>query len=153
MAEGRETARLATPEGVAELQGIWDELRQWTHGRIAAYVRDEAGDVYTKEEREMGVDTVRTGLRRGLDEESDDEDEEAEDADDDDGDDEGEDEDGEKGRTQPPRGPEPETLLWFAARGDFDVPRNVEYERKGAVRKGLEGVNIPPERMEGVGSA
>ena len=152
VAEGRETARLATPEGVAELQGIWDDLREWTHGRIAAYVRDEAGDVYTKEERAMGADTVRTGLRRGLDEESDDEDE-AEDADDDDGDDEGDDEDGEKGRTQPPRGPEPETLLWFAARGDFEVPRNVEYERKGGVRKGLEGVNIPPERMEGVGSA
>ena len=104
MAEGRETARLATPAGVAELQGIWDELREWTHGRIAAYVRDEAGDVYTKEERALGADSVRTGLRRGLDEESDDEDE-AEDADDDDGDNEGEGDDGDKGRTQPPRGP------------------------------------------------
>ncbi|KAM4058070.1 mediator of RNA polymerase II transcription complex subunit 8 domain-containing protein [Hirsutella rhossiliensis] len=155
VADGRETARLATPEGVVELQAIWDELRQWTHERIAAYVRDEAGDVYTKDERATGTDKVRTGLRRGLDEESDDDDDdddddeeadEAEDGIDDDGD--GGDE-GKKGKTRLVRGPEPETLLWFAARGDFEVPRNVEYERKVGLRKGLEGVNIPPARPEG----
>ncbi|PHH90520.1 hypothetical protein CDD83_3445 [Cordyceps sp. RAO-2017] len=143
VAEGRETARLVTAEGVAELQGIWHELRQWTHERIAAYVRDEAGDVYTREERAAGTDRVRTGLRRGLDEESDDEEEEegggGEDADDDDDDnDEG------ARKAQLVRGPELETLLWFADRGDFEVPPGVEFQRKVGVRRGLEGVNIPP---------
>ncbi|KAK2606402.1 mediator of RNA polymerase II transcription subunit 8 [Conoideocrella luteorostrata] len=152
--EGRETAKLATPEGVAELQTIWDEIREWTHGRIAEYVRDEAGDVYTREERADGLENVRTGLRRALDEESDDDDE----------DEEGEgdggetlkmDEEGamEKDNSMVNRGPEPETLLWFAARGDFEVPRNVEFERKIGVKRGLEGVNIPPERMDGVTSS
>ncbi|PMB70620.1 Mediator of RNA polymerase II transcription subunit 8 [Beauveria bassiana] len=154
---GRETARRATPEGVAELQAIWDELRAWTQSRIAEYVRDEAGDVYTKEERDMGVEKVRTGLRREIEE--DDEDEEDEEDEDED-----EDEDGRDGATAtaaaaaagvnevaalPPRGPEIETLLWFMTRADFDVPRNIEYERKGAVlMRGLEGINIPPERTD-----
>ncbi|GAB0134151.1 hypothetical protein EsDP_00002533 [Epichloe bromicola] len=138
--EGRETARRATPEGMAELQSIWDALRKWTQGRIAEYVRDEAGDVYTKEERENGVENVRTGLKRALHEESDD------DEDEDEGDNSDE-EDGEKDGRAANTGPEPETLLWFAARGDFEVPRHVEYERGIGVKKGLEGVNIPPEGM------
>jgi mediator of RNA polymerase II transcription subunit 8 len=156
--KGRETARLATPEGIAELQGIWDELRAWTHGRIATYVREEAGDAYTKEERDMGIENVRTGLKRDLEEE---EEEDEEDEDDEEGDDE-EDEEQETAasrgggggpaqdneKTQVERGPEPETLLWFMARADFEVPRNVEYERKGTLMKGLEGVNIPPEPMQ-----
>lgn len=153
VAEGRETARLATPEGIATLQGIWDELRAWTQSRIAEYVRDEAGDAYTKEERAMGTENVRTGLRRDI-EEDDDDDEEDED-----------DEENEGGVTappnaglanglgggMPPRGPEIETLLWFMARADFELPRNIEFERKGGVlQRGLEGVNIPPEKMEDV---
>lgn len=154
--KGRDTARLATPEGIAQLQGIWDELRAWTHGRIAKYVREEAGDSYTKEEREMGVENVRTGLKRDLEEEEEDDDEEEEDEDEE-GDEEQDQEKAagrgggpaqENGKTQVERGPEPETLLWFMARADFEVPRNVEYERKGALKKGLDGVNIPPEPMQ-----
>ncbi|KAM3500227.1 hypothetical protein MY10362_006589 [Beauveria mimosiformis] len=148
--EGREAARRATSEGVAELQAIWDELRAWTQSRIAEYVRDEAGDVYTKEERAMGVEKVRTGLRREIEEDDEEEEE-----------DEDEDEDGRDSATAaagvnevaalPPRGPEIETLLWFMTRADFDVPRNIEYERKGAVlMRGLEGINIPPERTDSV---
>ncbi|KAJ6443048.1 sulfatase [Purpureocillium lavendulum] len=153
--QGAETARLATPQGVAQLQGIWDELREWTHGRIAAYVRDEAGDVYTKEEREAGVENVRTGLRRGLDDdESDDEGDEAEGEDEMDQDGDGDDDaDAAKAKNQPPRGPEPETILWFASRGDFDLPPNIEYGRKGDIYRGLQGVNMPPERTEDVGTA
>ena len=158
---GRDAARVATPEGVAELQGIWLELREWTHGRIAEYVREEAGDVYTKDEREAGggVEGVRTGLRRDLDD--DDESGDDDDDDDDDGEDEDGDDDvergggpsGDKREAAPPqvRGLEPETLLWFATRGDFEVPRNVEYERKMGVMRGLEGVRIPPDHMQGVG--
>ncbi|UNI23639.1 mediator of RNA polymerase II transcription subunit 8 [Purpureocillium takamizusanense] len=150
VAQGAETARLATPEGIADLQGIWDELREWTHGRIAEYVRDEAGDVYTKEEREMGIDNVRTGLRRALDDdESDDEaEEEGDDIMDQDGDG-----DAAKAKNQPPRGPEPETILWFMNRGDFDLPPNVEYGRKGDIYRGLQGVNIPLGTAEGAGPA
>lgn len=133
--KGRETAKLATPEGVAELQEIWDDIRGWTQSRIATYVREEAGDAYTKEERENGVENVRTGLKRDVEEDDDDdEDEEDEDDAEDDG-------------KEVVRGPEPETLLYFMARADFEVPRNVEYERKGVVKKGFEGVNVPPERM------
>lgn len=149
VAEGRETAKLATPEGIAELQGIWDEIREWTHGRIATYVRDEAGDVYTKEERELGAEHVRTGLKKALDEDSD-EDEDDDDEADDDIDEDGDNADGEKGEKQIARGPEPETLMWFSSRGDFEVPRNIEFERKAGVKRGLEGVNIPPETMDGV---
>lgn len=164
--QGRETARLATPEGIAELQGIWDELRSWTHGRIATYVREEAGDAYTKDERAMGVENVRTGLRRDVEEEDDDDDDDEDEEEDEDEDGEGEDgESGQKegktaakagsgdisqqnGKVHVERGPEPETLLWFMARADFEVPRNVEYEHKGPLKKGLDGVNIPPEPME-----
>lgn len=137
VSQGRETARLATPEGIAKLEGIWHELREWTNQRIATYVRDEAGHVYTKEEREMGTENVRTGLKRDVEEESDEE-----------GDEEEEDEtDGQ----QEIRGPEPETLLWFHARGDFEVPPNVEYSRKdGPLYKGLEGVSKPPEPPQDV---
>ncbi|KAG5999101.1 hypothetical protein E4U43_002275 [Claviceps pusilla] len=152
--KGRETARWATPEGLAALQAIWGELREWTQGRIAEYVRDEAGDVYTKEERRTGVRSVRTGLRRALDEESDDEEggDGNEDEDDEEDNDEDDGDDARGGATN--RGPEPETLLWFAARGDFEVPRNVEYERKVGVKTGLEGINIPPEeKIEGVAAS
>jgi mediator of RNA polymerase II transcription subunit 8 len=64
-----------------------EELLTWAtnfiDARIATYVGEEAGDNYTVEEREMGVENVRTGLRRKLDEsdsEEEDEDEEMEDA-------------------------------------------------------------------------
>ncbi|KAK0384188.1 hypothetical protein NLU13_8276 [Sarocladium strictum] len=157
--EGREAAALATPEGIAALQDVWNELREWTVDRIATYVREEAGDVYTKEERELGVENVRTGLRRDL-EESDEEDEDEEDEDEDD-------ESGEKMATDATavqggaktkqenvtRGPEPETILWFAARGDFDVPPQVEFQRKDGPYRGLQGVSVPPDRMEGVGQS
>ncbi|TQV96863.1 RNA polymerase II mediator complex component Med8 [Cordyceps javanica] len=153
VAQGRETARLATPAGIAGLQAIWDELRAWTQSRIAEYVRDEAGDEYTKEEREMGTDKVRTGLRRDIDDDADDEEEEEEDEDEDDGDGANDGAAATNASNEPPlppRGPEIETLLWFMARADFDVPRNIEYERKGAVlKRGLEGVNIPPEGTDG----
>lgn len=145
VAKGRETAKLATPEGVAELQQIWDELRAWTHSRIATYVRDEAGQVYTKEEVESGVENVRTGLKRDIDEDDDDEDDEDDEAEAD-----AENGDGAQEGNKPKisRGPEPETLLWFASRCDFEVPRNVEYERKGALNKGFDGVNLPPDTMQ-----
>ena len=139
VAKGREPAAEATPEGLERMQQVWDDARRWVQQRIAQYVGEEAGNVYTKEEREMGVENVRTGLRRDLEEYSEDEEEEGDEA-----------EGGTKGRQdaqqqEPQRGPEPETLLWFAARGDFAVPPNVEYERKTDVYRGLQGVSVPAE--------
>ncbi|VUC22841.1 unnamed protein product [Clonostachys rosea] len=147
VSQGLETAHRATPEGIAVLQEVWDECRRWTQQRIAEYVSEEADDVYTKEERDSGVENVRTGLRRELEE--DESDEEGEGEDEDEVDDRAR---GVPGQQQgaPPvvRGPEPETLMWFAARGDFSVPPNIEFERKVDVYRGLQGVSIPPEPMQ-----
>ncbi|PHH67098.1 hypothetical protein CDD81_4493 [Ophiocordyceps australis] len=131
--QGQAIASATTPTGMQALRQVWDEVRAWTHARIASHVRDEAGNVYTREEREAGVQTVRTGLRRVLDEESDDEDDEDE-------------ETLAGGQGAQPTGPEIETLLWFASRGDFELPRHIEFERKtGPLKRGLEGVSIPPD--------
>ncbi|ERS99295.1 uncharacterized protein SPSK_04431 [Sporothrix schenckii 1099-18] len=134
------------------LGDVWYEARRWCMDRLGQFIREEAPDVYTKQEREMGVENVRTGLRRSLEEDDEDEDDEDEDEDDEDklkGDD---DEvimidDGApptKPQTQaaaqatqpsqPPAGPaaEPEVLLWLAARGDTDLPRYVEIESQRA---------------------
>jgi mediator of RNA polymerase II transcription subunit 8, fungi type len=57
--------------------------KDWIGERAATYVQDEAGDNFTAAEREMGVENVRTGLRRRLEEsdsEDEDEDDEMEDA-------------------------------------------------------------------------
>ncbi|KAM0422819.1 hypothetical protein ACHAPD_001285 [Fusarium lateritium] len=144
VSQGLETSRLATPAGLESLENIWKELRAWLSDRVGYFAANENNDPYTAEERANGTENVRTGLRKGI-EDDDDEDEEDE-----------EEEEEEEEEEQPAaapvqvRGPEPETLLWFAARGDFEVPRNVEYERKEDtfkgvyVYKGLQGVGIPP---------
>lgn len=141
-----------TEDGLKKVQEVWVDARDWIQKRIMTYVSEEAGDVYTKEEREKGVENVRTGLKRDLEEDDDDDDE-----------DEDEDEDEEmEGTEQQPRkpkeekatkpevirGPEPETLFWFAARGDFAVPENVQYSRQDGQPpyKGLQGINIPQEQ-------
>lgn len=156
VALGRGAAAEATPEGLARMQEVWDDARRWVQQRIAQYVGEEAGDVYTKEEREMGVENVRTGLKRELEEYSEDEEEEEEDDDDeaDEGTNGRRQDDQQQQQQEPQRGPEPETLLWFAARGDFAVPPNVEYERKTNVYKGLQGVSVPSEdeRMQDAGT-
>ncbi|KAL1899935.1 mediator of RNA polymerase II transcription subunit 8 [Sporothrix stenoceras] len=129
------------------LGDVWYEAHQWCLDRLRIFIQEETSDVYTKEEREIGVENVRTGLRRSLEE--DDEDDEDEDDEDED---EDEDEDNAKGAdddvimiddgapkpaaaqtsqpAQPPVGPavEPEVLLWLAARGDTDLPRYVDIE-------------------------
>lgn len=135
------------------LGDVWFEVREWFANRFEVFVKEESGDVYTKEEREMGVENVRTGLRRSLEED---------DEDDDDEDDEDEDDDNKAGGgadddvimiddgapkpaptqasqptgqpEQPPVGPavEPEVLLWLAARGDTDLPRYVDLESQRA---------------------
>ncbi|KAM0498788.1 hypothetical protein ACHAP8_006011 [Fusarium lateritium] len=143
VSQGLETSRLATPAGLESLENIWKELRAWLSDRVGYFAANENNDPYTAEERANGTENVRTGLRKGIEDDDDEEDEE---------DEEEEEEEEEQPAAAPVqvRGPEPETLLWFAARGDFEVPRNVEYERKEDtfkgvyVYKGLQGVGIPP---------
>jgi mediator of RNA polymerase II transcription subunit 8 len=133
-----------TQDGLRAMHDVWTDARSWIQQRIMTYVSEEAGEPYTKEEEERGVENVRTGLKRDLYEEDDEnEDENMEGVDKPKEDTPKED----KGKEGPeiPRGPEPETLLWFAARGDFAVPDNVQYSRQDgqAPYKGLQGVNIP----------
>ena len=123
------------------LGDVWADSRTWCMQRLAEFIRDETEDPYTKEERELGVENVRTGLRRNLEEDSDEEEEEE---------DEEEDEDitmldaapvapssaQQPGQptgvgTGPPLavpGAEPERMLWFAARGDSNMPPYIELE-------------------------
>ncbi|KXJ86243.1 mediator of RNA polymerase II transcription complex subunit 8-domain-containing protein [Microdochium bolleyi] len=75
-------ARIEAQE--AELEGIWSAAQQACGKRVMQYAQFEDNDPYTAEEREIGVENVRTGLRRPL--ESDDEDEDDEDDEDGDGD-------------------------------------------------------------------
>lgn len=150
--QGRQIALLASPGGIEALQDVWRELRRWTLERIQTYVRDEYGDEYTKEEREQGIEHVRTGLKRSLEDEEDSEEEDDDEGDqEEDGNEAFEEEETATSAKAPgpgpeqSRGPEPETMLWFAARGDFDVPSNVEYGRKRGGYRGLQGVGVPPQ--------
>jgi mediator of RNA polymerase II transcription subunit 8 len=62
---------------------LWSWAQDWIGMRVARYALEEAGDNYTVEEREKGIENINTGLRRTLDEdessEEEDEDEEMED--------------------------------------------------------------------------
>jgi mediator of RNA polymerase II transcription subunit 8 len=70
--EGRDIqAELKTGETEEALLS-W--AKDWLGERVSTYAADEAGDNYTVAERELGIENVRTGLRRKL-EESDSEDE------------------------------------------------------------------------------
>ncbi|RDW69940.1 hypothetical protein BP5796_08337 [Coleophoma crateriformis] len=63
-----------------------EDFSKWAQGwigeRIATYAMEEGGDNFTAEEREMGIENVRTGLRRKF--EDDDESEEDDDDEDED---------------------------------------------------------------------
>ena len=102
------------------LSELWEDAREACQQRIATYIRNESSQPYTAAERAMGIENVRTGLKRNLDEESDEEDEEDEDED-----------DVMTGRasgdaTRPAI--EPEHILWFSARGDFNLPRFIDLQ-------------------------
>lgn len=137
-----------TQEGLKKIHEVWTDARDWIQKRIMRYVGEEAGDVYTNEERERGVENVRTGLKRDLEEDEDDDEDEDEDEEMEGTDKPEKPKDTKATEPEIPRGPEPETLLWFAARGDFAVPDNIQYSRQDGQPpyKGLQGVNIPEEQ-------
>ncbi|KAK1994950.1 hypothetical protein LX36DRAFT_583397 [Colletotrichum falcatum] len=131
--------------GEAGLEDVWREVRDWTVERVQRYVLEEAGDVYTAEERERGVENVRTGLQRSL--EDDDEDDEEDESDEEGGGDgdvamsgQGQQQQ-QKQQAKPPKptGPEPEMLFWFEARGDFDLPQNVDLLSQAGLKRGPMG--------------
>ncbi|KAK1978375.1 mediator of RNA polymerase II transcription complex subunit 8-domain-containing protein [Colletotrichum cereale] len=127
--------------GEAGLEEVWRGVRDWTVERVQRYVLEEAGDVYTEEERERGIENVRTGLKRSLeDDEDDDEEEESDEEGGGDGDVamSGQ---GQQHQAKPPKptGPEPEMLFWFEARGDFDLPRNVDLLSQAGSKRGQMG--------------
>ncbi|KAI0839299.1 mediator of RNA polymerase II transcription complex subunit 8-domain-containing protein [Hypoxylon sp. FL0890] len=103
-----------------ELESIWDLTRGFCEQRIRDYVTNEADDMFTEEERERGIENVRTGLKRVFDDEEEDEDEEEE---------EGDDDVMEIDRPPPPPAPgiatqevegaPLENIMRFAARGEF----------------------------------
>jgi mediator of RNA polymerase II transcription subunit 8 len=76
--EGR-SIHAAVNTGKEEEPLAW--AKEWIGARIATYAEEEAGDNYTVAEREMGIENVRTGLRRKLEEDSSDEEDEDEDED------------------------------------------------------------------------
>jgi mediator of RNA polymerase II transcription subunit 8, fungi type len=82
--EGR-TIQAESTEGKEEnIEELWNWASEWIGPRVAKYAIEEAGDSYTIEEREAGIENVKTGLRRKLEEDEEssdgeDEDEEMED--------------------------------------------------------------------------
>ena len=95
---------------------------------------------YTVEEQAMGIENVRTGLKRDLEESDDEEDEEDEEEDEDEDEDEEESaaaQGGAGGQAVGSGAPaaatgktmlKPEHLFWLGVQGDIDIPPNVEFE-------------------------
>ncbi|PBP17771.1 RNA polymerase II mediator complex component Med8 [Diplocarpon rosae] len=54
---------------------LLDWAKDWIGNRVVKYAMEEAGDNYTIEEREQGITSVNTGLKRNLEEDESDEDE------------------------------------------------------------------------------
>lgn len=113
----------------------WADMLDAFQEELHQYVTVQVKKKYTVEEQAMGIENVRTGLKRNL-EESDEEDE-------DEDDDEEEEEDaaavqgGTGGQATGAGAPgsaagkpflQPEHLFWLTAKGDFNLPRNVEFE-------------------------
>lgn len=74
--EGRSTQASGAAGGKDD-EDLSNWAADWINQRIATYITEEAGDMYTEEEREMGIEKVHTGLRRRLEEDDeDDEDDE-----------------------------------------------------------------------------
>lgn len=75
--EGRAIEEGARGGGEEEdVEQLWAWGKEWFGQRVATYIMEEAGDNYTVEEREMGIENVNVGLRRMFDEESDEDEEE-----------------------------------------------------------------------------
>ncbi|KAI0096902.1 choline sulfatase [Nemania sp. FL0031] len=63
-------------EKEARLGGIWDAALASCQERITDYVMNEEGDYFTAEEHDVGIENVRTGLKRSFEDEYEDEEDE-----------------------------------------------------------------------------
>lgn len=133
------------PIGIGD---AWADSRAWCQARLGEFVRDDFNDSYTAEERALGIEKVRTGLRQNLEDE--DEDDEEGDEEDTDGDQtmtdvpsvtpsSGAPASQQSGGTGPGQigtlpGEEPERMLWYVSRGDRELPPAVELEAQRIVR-------------------
>lgn len=77
--EGRAIQESAQDSKEEDVEELWAWAKEWIGQRVATYILEEAGDNYTVEEREMGIENVNVGLRRKIDEEESEEDDEDED--------------------------------------------------------------------------
>lgn len=83
-AEGADGDRVNEPLGMGD---VWVDTLRMCREMLKRFAEEEGEDLYTAEERAMGVENVRTGLKRSLEEESEeDEDEESDDDEDGEGD-------------------------------------------------------------------
>jgi mediator of RNA polymerase II transcription subunit 8 len=73
--EGRAIQEGAADSKEEDVEELWVWGKEWIGQRVVTYIQEEAGDNYTVEERERGIENVNTGLRRKFDEESEDEEE------------------------------------------------------------------------------
>lgn len=78
--------RVNEPIGLGD---VWVDCAAWSRQRLAKFATEEGESLYTAEERAMGIENVRTGLKRSLEEEEEEEEDESDEDEDD------EDEDGE----------------------------------------------------------
>lgn len=64
--EGRELASIPNDSTITDKQQdeFMEWANQWIGERIKHYAMEEAGDEYTAEERESGLENVNTGLKR-----------------------------------------------------------------------------------------
>ena len=82
--EGRTTQAANETAREKENDELWTWAREYVGERVAIHVLDTRGRYYTAEEREIGIENVRTGLRKnfnddeGSEEDSNDEDEDEE---------------------------------------------------------------------------
>lgn len=145
-------------EGVHEPLGIgdvWFDALRACNERLRRFADDFDQDLYTAEERAMGIENVRTGLKRALEEE-DDESEEEDESEDDEGDTAmqgmqpiapssgqpagqpaivGAGQEGGGAPSGPLPGEDGEWMVSFGLRGNDDLPRNMlEIQRRQAQR-------------------
>ena len=79
--EGRTTQAAIEADRAKENDELWSWAREYVGERVAIHVLDTRGRYYTAEERELGIENVRTGLKKnfnddeGSEEDSNDEDE------------------------------------------------------------------------------
>ncbi|KAK4136651.1 hypothetical protein BT67DRAFT_398019 [Trichocladium antarcticum] len=118
----------------------WADIRDAFQESLQQYVTVQVKKKYTVEEQAVGIENVRTGLKRDL-EESDDEEDEDEDEDEEEASSDSDEESAvaQGGRAAGAGAPaagagkimmRPEHVFWLAVQGDIDIPPNVDFESR-----------------------